>query len=278
MDNDSNTNNDNRRIKNIKKIFFDTAYKNHLGHLPSALSSMEILYTLYNKAANITKENVSALNRDRVIISKEHCRFAQICVLYEKGLVSKKVLDTYMTNGAPAGHDMYNFVGSDDIAAVDIASGSLGHGIGLSIGFALANPIDNIYVIVGDGELQEGSCWESIMFIGHNNIKNVTIIVDRNNQQIDNLTKNIINSSKFAPDAIKAFDFDVIECYGHSISELETALNKKSDKPKCIIANTIKGKEIIKNRDKYGFAVYHWTTMNEEEYKSAIQEVENAAN
>lgn len=265
---------DTERIKKIKKLFFTAAYKNHIGHLPSALSSLEILYVLYNKIANITKNNVADRNRDRVIISKEHARFAQVCVLNEIGLVDSDVVDSYLQDGAVAGHDMYNVVGSPKIAAIDIASGSLGHGLGVGIGLAVANP-NNIYVIVGDGELQEGSCWEAIMFIGHNKLKNITLIIDRNNQQIDNLTKNIINSSKFAPDAIKAFGFDVIECDGHNVDELTNALKLQTEKPKCIIANTIKGKEIHNYVEKYGYAVYHWFGLNKEEYYSAIKEVEN---
>lgn len=265
---------DTERIKNIKKKFFTTAYKNHIGHLPSALSCLEILYVLYNKISNITKDNVAAQNRDRIILSKEHARFAQVCVLNEMGLLDDDVVETYLQDGAIAGHDMYNVVGSPKIASVDIASGSLGHGLGVGIGLAIANP-NNMYVIVGDGELQEGSCWESIMFIGHHKLKNLTLIIDRNNQQIDNLTKNIINSSKFAPEAIKAFNFDVIECNGHNVDELTNAFRLQTEKPKCIIANTIKGKEIHNCIEKYGYAVYHWFGLKEEEYRRAIKEVEN---
>lgn len=268
--------NDIQRIKAIKKMFFDVAYKNQIGHLPSALSALEIMYVLYNKIANITAQNAGDKVRDRVIISKEHCRFAQLCVLVEKGLVSRDVLDTYLKNGAMCGHDMYNIVGEPEIAAIDVSSGSLGHGLGVGIGLALAAPQQHIYVIVGDGELQEGSCWEALMFIGHNQVKNLTVIVDRNNQQIDNFTKNIVNSSAFAPKAIEAFGFEVKECHGHSIGELTQVLQEKTDKPKCLIANTIKGKEILPMLDRFGFALFHWGPLTENDYKKALAEVENA--
>ena len=264
---------DNDRIKNIKKFLLENAHKSRIGHLPSALSCLEILYTIYNKIADITNQNKGDINRDRVILSKEHARFGQVCTLFECGLVEKEVVDTYLQDGGFCGHDMYNIVGSQKILAVDISCGSLGHGLGVGAGIAFANQKHNVYVIIGDGELQEGSCWEALMLIGHLQLKNITIIVDRNNQQIDNLTKNIVNTHKFCPNAIKAFDFDIIECDGHNIAELEMAIKSTTNQPKCVIANTIKGKEIYKNLEKYNFALYHWGCTTDDELKDAIKEV-----
>lgn len=275
IDVDSVTMTDSDRVKNIKKFFFENAHKSRIGHLPSALSCLEILYTLYNKVANITKQNKGDINRDRVILSKEHAKFGQVCTLFECGLVEKIVVDTYLQDGGFCGHDMYNIVGSQQISAIDISCGSLGHGLGVGAGIAFANRKHNVYVIVGDGELQEGSCWEALMFIGHLQLKNIVVIVDRNNQQIDNLTKNIINTHKFCPNAIKAFDFEIIECNGHSVAELEQAIKSKSNQPKCVVANTIKGKEIHNNLSKYNFATYHWGCTTDDEYREAILKVDN---
>lgn len=268
---------DAERIKKIKKMFLNQAYKLNIGHLPSAFSAMEILYVLYNKIANITKDNMTDLVRDRVIISKEHCRFAQVAVLYEKGLLDDDVWNTYMQDGGYAGHDLYNLVSGQKLAAIDVASGSLGHGLGVGTGLALGCPKNHVYVLVGDGELQEGSCWDALMFIGYRQIKNITVIVDRNNQQIDDKTQKIINSSDIAPDAIKILGFDVLECDGHSVEELEKALNTKTTKPKCLIANTIKGRELMPMLDKYGFALFHWVRLDEEDFKHALLEVENGS-
>lgn len=264
--------NDAKRIKEIKSIFLENAYKKYLGHLPSALSCLEILYVLYNKCANIDKYNYKSINRDKIIISKEHSRFAQICVLYEKGLIPFEVIENYMNDGGLAGHDMFNFVGSDKIAAIDIASGSLGLGLSVGVGLALANRKDNIYVIVGDGELQEGSCWEALMFIGQNKLKNIIVIIDCNREQIDDCTENIINTTKFAPEAIKQFGFEVIECDGHNITNLEKVINKEvTNLPKCIVANTIKGKEIRFMQKSLGCAYFHWQYMQKEDYERAIK-------
>ena len=264
---------DTERVKELKRFFLKNACKNGVGHLVSSLSALEILFVLYNKVANITKENARAPLRDRIVISKEHCRYAQACVLYEKGLISKSVMTSYMKNGGFMGHDMYNIVGPEKIAAVDIASGSLGHGLGVGAGLALADKDHNIYVVVGDAELQEGSCWEAIMFIGHNCLKNVVMIVDRNQMQIDDYTKNIIRTSDFCPQALEAFDWDVIECDGHDVESLEKALRKPTNKPKCVVGNTIKGKELYFLRDKYGMAPSHWMGIDDTELEKALQEV-----
>ncbi len=264
--------NDIKRIKQIKHVFFENAYKKYLGHLPSALSCLEILYVLYNKCAKIDEYNYKSINRDKVIISKEHSRFAQVCVLYEKGLVPFDVIENYMTDGGLAGHDMFNFVGTDKIAAIDIASGSLGLGLSVGVGLALANKNNNIYVVVGDGELQEGSCWEALMFIGQNKLKNLIVVIDCNREQIDDYTKNIINTTEFAPSAIKQFGFDVIECDGHNIIDLEQALNKENtDLPRCVIANTIKGKELRFMQENLGCAYFHWQFMQKKDYERAIK-------
>lgn len=269
-------NNDSIRIKNIKKCFLDNAHRLHLGHLPSALSSLEILYVLYNKIANITNENVDNGQRDRVIISKEHCRFAQACVLVENGLLDASILDSYLQNGSLLGHDIYNVVGSPKVAAVDVSSGSLGHGLGVGGGLAWGGQ-NQIFVVLGDGELQEGTCWEAAMFAGQNQLSNLTAIIDCNKVQLDNFTKEIINTSEMAAGAFKSFGFDVFECDGHNIEELEKTLKIKSSKPKCVIAHTIKGKELLHMRQNLGFAFSHWSGMNENDYKLALEEIERGS-
>lgn len=263
--------NDAQRIKTIKKMLFDNAYRLHIGHLPSALSCIEILYTLYNKIADINKQNKTSVLRDRVIISKEHCRFAQACVLVEAGLLEPKIVTSYMQNGGLLGHDMYNIVGSPKIAAVDVSSGSLGHG--LSIGAGLSWGGRHVFILLGDGELQEGSNWEAAMFIGQHKLNNLTVIIDCNNVQLDNFTEEIINTSARAADAFKSFGFDVLECNGHNIDELEKTLKIKTNKPKCIIAHTIKGKELMHMRNRLGFAFSHWSSMDENDYKLALKEI-----
>ena len=265
---------DKDKIYELKKYFFDNAFKYKVSHLPSALSALDILYVLYNKIVNITKENASDVNRDRVIISKEHCRWAQVCVLVDCGLLDEKYIPSFKKDGGALGHDMYNLVSDEHIDAVDVATGSLGHGPGVGAGLAW-NSKHNVYVIVGDGELQEGSVWEAIMFAGHHNLRNLTIILDRNQLQIDDYTKNIINSSDNAKARFESFGFKVIECDGHDTEQLEKAFKQQLDCPKCIIANTIKGKEIDFIREEVGAARFHWSILRPQDYERLKKEFYN---
>lgn len=267
---------DTQRMYNIKSLLIDIVSKNRVGHLPSSLSSLEILYTLYSKITNINKENLKSINRDRVIISKEHCKMGQICVLAELGLLDKNLVYEWLQDGGAFGHDIFCGVGSPKASAIDVSFGSLGQGIGVGIGLALANPNNNIYVIVGDGELQEGSCWEAFMFIGQHQIKNITVIIDRNNiQAAGGYTKDVIDTSSNLPEQIGSFHLDVIECDGHNIEELGKAFRQETTKPKCIVAHTIKGKEcqfVLATKD---FGYFHGAAFMEEELKETQEAINN---
>lgn len=262
---------DKEHIFNIKKKIVDVARTVKSGHLPSSFSSVEILYTLYTKVANITKENLKSNTRDVVIVSKEHCKMGQCCVLEEIGLLPKGISYEWQMDDGRVGHDIFREVGSEDVAAIDVSFGSLGMGLGCGIGLAIAQPQRNVYVVVGDGELQEGSCWESLMYIGFNKIKNVVVIVDRNGVQIDDFCKNIIDSSANCTNQIRSFGFDVVECNGHDIDDLEKALKTKTKKPLCVVANTIKGKEAVFVREAHNFCYSHASVYAENEYDKILE-------
>ena len=234
------------------------------GHLSSSLGCVELLYALYT-TINITQTNKYDIeNRDMVVLSKEHCRVGQVCTLAYLGLLDKKLLDTYLHDNGTLGHDIYNFVAGEYATAIDYGSGALGHGIGVGIGLAMANPKRNVYVIVGDGELQEGSLWEAFFFIIQHNIKNITIICDRNYMQIDNYTKNIIDTSSNVENIISATGFDVVKCDGHNVSAIKEAIKVKSKAPKFIIADTVKGKGMEFLLDELGFAKFHHSALSQE--------------
>jgi transketolase len=269
----TNNTNDTDRLKGVKRLMIETSRNIKTGHIPSSLSSIEILYTLYNKVANITLENASQKDRDRVIISKEHCRLGQMAVMAECGLIKKEYLNDFMGNDSMLGHDIYGIVGKKGIETIDVSTGSLGHGPSVGCGLAY-NSDSNIYVIVGDGEMQEGSCWEAVTFAGYHKLKNFTLIVDNNNQQIDDYTNNIVDTSSNIGDRIKTFGFEVFECDGHSVTDLEEKLKIKTDNPKCIVANTIKGKEMLPLLESRGFSVFHWETLTDEEYKIVMENID----
>lgn len=260
-------------IRNIKRSIVSTAKYCKSNHIPSSLSCLEILYTLYSRVANITNLNKSDLLRDRVILSKEHARLGQVCVLAELGLLSKELLNEWQQNDGRLGHDIFNYVSDEDLASIDISSSSLGQGIGIGIGIALGDPNHHVYVIVGDGELQEGSCWEALMFIGQHQLKNITIIIDRNNVQILGLTKNIIDTSSNLVEQIGAFHFDCIECNGHDVKEIELALKKETIQSKCVICDTIKAKEVQFLIEEKGYSYIHGWVYENSEFDKILEEI-----
>ena len=254
-------------------FFLDTVKPSNAGHITSSFSVVEILYAIYNYA-NINISNVGDKLRDRVIISKEHCRLAQVCVLAYLGLLDEKLLKEYCLDGGRLGHDLYNII-CPAIPAIDIASGSLGHGLGVGAGMAYADKAHNIYVLCGDGELQEGSMYEALLFISQKRINNLVVIVDRNNMQIDNYTRNIINTSDNLKERMLSLGFDVVECDGHNSEELMRALKKSTVNPKCIIANTVKGKGMEFILRQFNFAKFHHSGMTEEEFKLVYGAIKN---
>lgn len=220
----------------------------------------------------ITKDNASDLIRDRVILSKEHGRLGQVCLLEVLGLLPEGISKEWQQNDGRVGHDMFNGV-LPELAPVDVSSSSLGMGIGIGIGYAIAAPNNQIYVVVGDGELQEGSCWEGIMYISQHKMKNITLIVDRNYIQICDYTKNIIDTSEALSRKLEGFDFDIVECDGHDVDDIERAVKTQTENHKCIIANTIKAKEVMFLREEKGIDYIHGWVYNPEEYKKILEEV-----
>lgn len=255
-----------QNIKNIRKNILRMTHYSYASHVGSALSAVEILYVLYFKIMNITAENVSKIDRDKFIMSKGHACVALYTTLAEKGLMPMEYLDGYyIDDGILTGH-----LDNNSIAGVDCAAGSLGHGLSVGIGMALAKPQYNVYVLMGDGECDEGSVWEALMLLAQLKLKNITVIIDENKLQGFGFTKDIINQSNLAQ-KIAPFGFDVIEVDGHDVAELEKAFKSQSEKPKVIIAHTIKGKGVsfMENELKW-----HYKSPNDDELKLALAEVD----
>lgn len=253
-------------IKNIRKNIVKMAHYSKASHIGAALSSVEIVYTLYSKIMNITKDNLESTDRDKFILSKGHACVVLYSTLAEMGLMSKEYLDRYyIDNGVLTGH-----LDSNSLDGVDCSAGSLGHGLSIGIGMALAKPQFNIYVLMGDGECDEGSVWEAVMLLSQLKLRNLTVIVDENKLQGFGYTKDIINQSDIAK-KLEVFGLDVIEVDGHSIEDLEAAFKKKTEKPKAIVAHTIKGKGVsfMENELKW-----HYKSPNDEELAIALKEID----
>jgi len=208
------------------------------GHVPSALSILDIIWVIYDKIVNINLIKNRSQKRDFFILSKGHGCLAQYVVLEEKGIISKKDLNTFCKYKS-------NFGGHPDsrkIKGVECSTGSLGHGFPFAAGVAYGNKLLNIkskiITLVGDGECNEGSIWETCMIASHHKLNNLICIIDKN-KSTDRALKIDDLKSKF-----KSFGWHAVNINGHSHKEILKALNLKSKKPLAIIANTIKGKGI----------------------------------
>lgn len=234
------------KAKEARKALIETLVTCGAGHPGGALSSLDIMTALYFEVMNIDPQNPGWEDRDRFVLSKGHSSIGLYTMLYLKGYIDKPTLLTFRQNGSKlSGHpDMRKVPG------VEMSTGSLGHGLSAGAGMALAGKMDKknyrVYVIVGDGESQEGSIWEAIMFAGHYKLDNLTVILDRNRIQIDGFTEKVMSLEPFA-DKWEAFGWEVREIDGHSMQEIVEALRSvpfSEGKPSVIIANTTKGKGV----------------------------------
>lgn len=254
----------------IRKKILEMVYRAKVSHVGAALSIVDVLYVLYFKVANINEQNINDTARDRVILSKGHASAALYSVLAYKNLLPMEYLDTYALNGGK----LPCHIDKDIYPSLDASAGSLGHGLGLACGMALASKADGfknrIFAILGDGECNEGSVWEAVMFAVAHKLSNLTVIVDKNNLQAFGYTKDIIGQDNLAKQ-FESFGCKVLSIDGHNLTEVENTLKTKADVPLVIIANTVKGKGVsfMENRLEW-----HYKSPNDEEYQAALKELE----
>ncbi|WP_342366624.1 transketolase [Clostridium aminobutyricum] len=242
------------------------------GHPGGSLSATDIVTALYFREMNIDPENPKMGQRDKFILSKGHAGPVLYSALAEKGFFPKEDLLTFRKLGSKLqGHpDMKKVPG------VEMSTGSLGQGFSVAVGMALANRLDEsegrIYVLLGDGELQEGIVWEATMAAAHYGLDNLTAIVDWNGLQIDGKNDDVITVSP-VDEKFKSFGWNVICIDGHNFEEIISAFNKArnfSGKPTVIIAKTIKGKGVSFMEDIAG---WHGKAPSDEEAKNAVKEL-----
>lgn len=256
--------------KRVRKDVLNMTYMNKSSHIGSALSIVELLTVLYNDILKYDIKNPQAKDRDRFILSKGHAGVSLYATLAEIGFFSTDILKTHYTNGSHlSGH-----VSHKNIPGVEISTGSLGHGVSIATGIALAGKLNQekyrVFVIAGDGEMEEGTVWESIIFASHKNLDNLYLIVDHNKFQSLDTCENTIGFNNISS-KIKPFGWEVVEVDGHNIDEIKNSiLSLKSKKPKCIIANTIKGKGISFMENKIE---WHYKSPNKEQFEQAITEL-----
>ena len=251
----------------------NSIHKAGKGHIGGAFSIVEILTTLYY--GNILKfdpKNPKWIDRDRFILSKGHAGIALYVVLADLGFFPKEELDYLNKGRLLAEHP------DPRIPGIEVVSGSLGHGLSIGAGMALADKLDNkqrtTVVLMGDGECYEGSVWEAAMFASHHQLNNLCGIIDRNGLITHGNTENINKLEPFA-DKWKAFGWEVIEVDGHNFNNLHKAFkkikSKRIKKPTLIIAHTVKGKGVTFMENQ---AKWHHGGIDDDKLKSALLEIQ----
>ncbi len=257
----------------IRKRVIEIIYRAKSGHTGGSLSIIDILTVLYFNILRIDPKYPEMPDRDRFILSKGHSVESLFCILAEAGFLSNDVLMTYGTYKSKlAGHPTVNVPG------IEICSGALGHGLSVGAGMALSARMDKrdwwVFVLMGDGEQNEGSVYEAAMAARHYQLDNLIAIIDRNNLQISGNTENIMTLEPIDK-RWEAMGWEVLKTNGHDIGAILYAfslLKIKAGKPHLLIADTIKGKGIsfMENDPKW-----HHGVPNENQYHLAIKEIDD---
>ena len=273
---------DKERIKDIKKLqenakkirrgIIESVYSGQSGHPGGSLSISDIMAVLYFYEMNIDPENPKDEKRDRLVLSKGHCAPALYSALANRGFFDVEELKTLRNiESRLQGHPDMN-----KIPGVDMTTGSLGQGLSVANGMAIAGKLDNkdyrVYCILGDGEIEEGQIWEAAMASSKYKLDNLCVIVDNNNLQIDGTIEEVMSSYPI-DEKFRSFGFQIINIDGHNIQEIidafDVARNIK-EKPTCIVAKTIKGKGVSFMENQ---VEWHGKAPNEEQYRQAINEI-----
>ena len=248
-------------------------YHSRASHIASCFSCADILATLYTGCLRVNPLFPLDPMRDRLIVSKGHAAAAVYAALGLKGFFPLSLLTTYGQPHSPLlGHV------SHYVPGVEYSSGSLGHGLSIGCGIALGLRYDKIdskvVVLASDGELNEGSFWEAVMFAAHHQLSNLLVIIDLNGIQSLGSCDNIL-SMGFLIEKFKAFGFSVVEVDGHDPAELSKSFFSKSSAPQVIIAKTIKGKGVSFMENNL---LWHYKNPSQEQFLQAKQELQCAKN
>jgi transketolase len=260
---------------NIRKLALVMTHNANASHIGGALSIADILAVLYEKVLNVFPQEPNHPDRDRFLLSKGHACSALYAVLSLKGFFKEELLDTYSKNGS-------SFIThvSHKVPGVELSTGSLGHALSVGCGIALGSKRkqNNVktYVVVSDGELDEGSNWEAILFAPQHKLDNLILIVDYNKIQSLGRTEDVLSlepiKSKF-----EAFNWDTIEVDGHDHEAIYHALisPSKNERPKVIIAHTVKGKgvDFMENQ-----LLWHYRSPNDKQLEDATEQIKKAHN
>jgi len=256
----------------VRRQILSLVYKTKGPHIGSSFSCVEILVSLYFKFLNVSPKNPLDLNRDRFIFSKGHASPALYAVLHEIGFLTEADLDGFAVNGGI----FEQHPNRNSAKGIEVSSGSLGHGLSVGAGMALAAKKDKasyrVCVLISDGELNEGSTWEAILFSAHHKLSNLLLVVDYNKMQALGFTKDTLELDPLHA-KFESFGWACREVDGHQFPSIVEALDQfpfQNDKPSVIIAHTIKGKGVSFMENSL---YWHYNCPNEDEYNLALAEL-----
>lgn len=246
----------------LREVILRMAHTGQTAHAACALSLVEIVSVLYG---GLLTEG------DRVILSKGHGVMALYAALSELGIIPREELERYNRGGTLKG------CCEEGVPGLEVTSGSLGHGFpiaaGIAKGMKLMGKPGHVYVIAGDGEMNEGSMWEAALFCAHHKLNNLTLIIDANGFQAMGRTDEVMGLEPLVP-KLEAFGFVSAECDGHDVGALRRHLLFKAHKPKALIARTVKGKGVSFMEDTNA---YHYGRVTDELLALALEEVHGDA-
>ncbi|MBI2278860.1 MAG: transketolase [Candidatus Brennerbacteria bacterium] len=256
--------------KQCRQKVLEMAYAAKDSHIGCALSSVDVLVLLFFRVMNVNPEDPRFSERDRFILSKGHAAAALYAVMSARGFFPREALATFAQNGSELASHVER-----KLPGVETNGGSGGHGLSIGAGMALAAQADGanyrIFILMGDGELQEGSVWEAAMFASSRNLSNLTLIVDRNGFQTWNKVDDIVAVESLV-EKFRAFGWDADEVNGHDFERLGSVIERTGDRPHAIIARTVKGKGVSFME---GDGVWHSKSMSDEHYHRAMKEVQS---
>lgn len=257
----------------VRRNILDLTFYGSASHLGGSLSCVEILVALYFVFIRVDPLKPNWLERDRFILSKGHAAPGLYSMMAERGFITREELRTFCKNGTR----LQKHLDMHKLPRVEASSGSLGLGLSIGVGMALADRLDGkeryVFVLLGDGEVQEGQVWEAAMTAGFQKLDHLIAIIDCNKLQVDGFTKNVLDIEPLV-DKWESFHWDVQRVDGNNLEQVIAALSqakKKHKVPQLIIADTIKGKgvDFMENR-----ADWHSKGLTEEEYRNAIAQLD----
>lgn len=258
--------------KVLRGTILEMAYAGSTVHIGCAFSIVEILAVLYRNHLRYPENDPLNSSRDYLVLSKGHGVMAQYACMRELGWLPEKAFTNYFSDGS----DLKGLSDSR-IPGLEVTSGSLGHGFSVGVGLALAAKLKHtdqkIFVVVGDGEINEGPIWEGALFAAHHQLNNFMVIVDENGFQAMGPTEGILNLGSIE-EKFSSFGFEAVTVDGHDELAIDEGIRKlwvsKSNAPKALIAKTIKGKGVSFME---GDNIWHYTRLSQDSYQQALKEV-----